>query len=299
MKAVIRVPVADLRRDPLSRSADAGYAAIDPLQETQLLYGEEVTVAEERRDWLRVQAVEQLKFDAIQGWVGYPGWVRRDQVAQVEASAAADAVICRPWVDAVSSSHQAFLSLTLGTRLRRLVLEGEACVVSLIDGLQVRVAAEALSPLASRRDDTLACRLSVMTLAQQFLGHPYLWGGLSVHRLDWREPLTGVDCSGLVHLVYRAHGIDLPRDAHDQWIQCRKLSLSALRMGDLLFLPSTRNPQRMGHVMLYAGGEWLLEASLQATRVQQITFTDKLGRSLADLVSDPAPPLFCGSCFAS
>lgn len=43
--------------------------------------------------------------------------------------------------------------------------------------------------------------------AKRFVGAPYLWGGVSAF---------GLDCSGLVQLVFKLHGMLIPRDAYLQ-----------------------------------------------------------------------------------
>lgn len=48
----------------------------------------------------------------------------------------------------------------------------------------------------------------IVATARRFLGAPYLWGGMTVH---------GVDCSGFVSRVYHANGIEIPRDADQQF----------------------------------------------------------------------------------
>ncbi|KIA84897.1 hydrolase Nlp/P60 [Kaistella solincola] len=48
---------------------------------------------------------------------------------------------------------------------------------------------------------------NIIETAMKFLNVPYLWSGRS---------FFGIDCSGLVQLVYKVHGIALPRDAYQQ-----------------------------------------------------------------------------------
>jgi hypothetical protein len=48
---------------------------------------------------------------------------------------------------------------------------------------------------------------SLVETAKNFLNVPYLWGGRS---------FFGIDCSGFTQLVYKVHGISLPRDAYQQ-----------------------------------------------------------------------------------
>lgn len=48
---------------------------------------------------------------------------------------------------------------------------------------------------------------NIAETAKQFLNVPYLWSGRS---------FFGVDCSGFVQLVYKIHGLSLPRDAYQQ-----------------------------------------------------------------------------------
>lgn len=69
--------------------------------------------------------------------------------------------------------------------------------------------------------------------ALHFLGMPYLWGGCSPHRLT---PIGSVDCSGLVHLLYRAQGILIPRDSGPQ--AQASVMTEKLLPGDLIYLGS-------------------------------------------------------------
>jgi cell wall-associated NlpC family hydrolase len=88
-----------------------------------------------------------------------------------------------------------------------------------------------------------------VTVAERFLGTPYLWGG---------KTSLGVDCSGLLQLALAACGIPCPRDTDMQQAALGSaLSLSddgdKLRRGDLLFWK--------GHVAIVRDGATLLHAN--------------------------------------
>ena len=65
------------------------------------------------------------------------------------------------------------------------------------------------SEIVSDEEQTLreATGKSLSDTAQRFLNVPYLWSGRS---------FFGIDCSGFTQLVFKVHGIQLPRDAYQQ-----------------------------------------------------------------------------------
>lgn len=88
----------------------------------------------------------------------------------------------------------------------------------------------------------------VVDTASKYLGIPYRWGGTN--------PSTGLDCSGLVQLVYKELGYDLPRVSRDQARAGTPVaSIADARPGDLVAFGS---PVR--HIGIYVGDGRFLEA---------------------------------------
>jgi cell wall-associated NlpC family hydrolase len=88
-----------------------------------------------------------------------------------------------------------------------------------------------------------------VSIAEQYLGVPYRWGGSTP---------AGFDCSGLTMYVYAQLGIQLPHYAATQWSQGPPVDPYSLEPGDLVFFePGLDGP---GHVAIYIGGGEIIEA---------------------------------------
>ncbi|MDQ2983430.1 MAG: C40 family peptidase [Actinomycetota bacterium] len=86
------------------------------------------------------------------------------------------------------------------------------------------VRADALGDAPGSREDCVACH-DPIEAARHYLGSPYEWGGMTK---------LGIDCSGLVHMAYRATGRLMPRDADQQEAAADPVAESDLRYGDLV-----------------------------------------------------------------
>ena len=84
-----------------------------------------------------------------------------------------------------------------------------------------------------------ATHSSVVSIALQYLGVPYVWGGASP---------SGFDCSGLTMYAYAKVGVYLPHNAAMQYGMGTPVSQSQLAPGDLVFFNG------LSHVGMYIGG---------------------------------------------
>ena len=112
-----------------------------------------------------------------------------------------------------------------------------------------------IAPLAFKERD-------FVTVAEMFLGAPYLWGG---------KTALGLDCSGLVQVALQAAGIPCPRDSDMQELALGKLStLGELRRGDLVFWK--------GHVAIARDPETLIHANAHHMMVAIESVADAVAR---------------------
>lgn len=98
---------------------------------------------------------------------------------------------------------------------------------------------------------------AIVATAKQYLGYPYVYGGMSP---------SGFDCSGFVNYVYKQHGYSMNRVAKDIYYgNGTYVEKANLQPGDLLFF--SNSSESVGHVGIYMGGNQMIHASTSQTGV--------------------------------
>ena len=209
-------------------------------------------------------------------------WSRPESVLSRDAPALADEPDVAAWIAAMSPAEQ------VDTPVVTQLLAGERVLVEEVrpDGWARVVAldqpADRLDPrgypgwlrLAHLRP--LPSGVDIVEHAREYLGAVYVWGGLSRH---------GLDCSGLIHLVWRHFGAVLPRDASEQ--AAATTPVAEPGRGDLYFFAYPDRPvHHVGIVvepgrMVHASSvlHRVVEEPLPPDRVATLVATHRVGAS--------------------
>ena len=137
-------------------------------------------------------------------------------------------------------------------------LAGEPLRVLEERGDWIRVETEYVYPGWVRREDLggnpdaewlRASAADPVEHARTLLGTRYEWGGMTA---------AGIDCSGLVHMAFRACGRLVPRDADEQEEAGEAVQEADLRSGDLVTYGSR---EAADHIAFWVGGGRILHAT--------------------------------------
>ncbi len=274
-KRVVVVPVANVFFTP-SDTCKKLHAPIIHRHDvdglcTQALMGELLEVIEQKGDWLRVKLLEQTTYRTENLLVPIDGWILRAATMPVSDFPISSMVVSDHNVSVyqlpVVSSKQ-IVKLSCGTKLVAVPANKDWLQVYLPNGISgfIQDACVSRLPDASTVITEKDLRARLVNSAKSMTGTPFCWSARSSYAAYDKQQLTGLGCDGLVNLVYRACGIDIPRFVDDQYHCGEPIDGSQLQGGDLIFFASPKRtvPFKPHHAMMYLGDDILLEATYQS-----------------------------------
>jgi pimeloyl-ACP methyl ester carboxylesterase/cell wall-associated NlpC family hydrolase len=244
--ALVKRSVSDVRRAPDGLSE----------QITQLLVGESVRILEERGSWSLVRAERD----------GYIGWTRTAALhvsdrRAVRAYHKSATVLIKAGLaqayDRPSAKAAEVGRLPFGVALPVIEMRRGWAALRLPDDRAWWVKETDVLPLTDRPKANAAGIAFTLALIRPFVGTPYQWGGRSPY---------GYDCSGLAQTFWAFMGVQIPRDA-DQQFMAGKIVKGKARPGDLLFFGgddsdlADARTHRITHVAISLGGDDLIHAN--------------------------------------
>ncbi len=213
---------------------------------SSLLFGETCSLLSEKEDWLEVACSHD----------DYKGWIPSNYLTKVKPEHAS-------WNRRVSV-HGA-------------VMQNSGARIDLSPGSVIPSSMECMIDHAMFRYSDARVfepeNLDAAGLSSLFLHSPYLWGGRSV----W-----GIDCSGLVQVVFAILGKKLPRDASQQALEGNAVPFAEKQTGDIAFFEKNGKVTHVGIVLskggiIHASGkvriDLLTEEGIKHTETGQISHT--------------------------
>ena len=226
MHATINLPLVPLRKNDNEQSE----------LYSQLLFGESVEIIENRERWLYVRNLTD----------NYSGWVDRKMVHVLTLSEE----------DRMAHENKSIVRVPVlvcckTTSNEKMYLSGGSILHTDKDGKctighdTIIFSSSELKPVGEITGQNL------IETAIQYQNAPYLWGGKSI---------MGIDCSGLVQVVFAICGIQLQRDASDQAEKGEVINnLWDSKAGDLAFFESSTG--RIIHVGILLNSHQIIHAS--------------------------------------
>ena len=185
----------------------------------QILFGESFIIDKVKSEWSQVTLIHD----------SYSGWIENKQFIEF---------------DSINDNY--YVSNKLNEKISINNSEQQLVLGSLIPlGIDINTK---LKLKLLNKPKTLV-KEDIKKISLKYLNSPYLWGG--------RTPL-GIDCSGLVQMVFRQLGYKFPRDSHEQEKVGNTINnLNYVKTGDLAFF----GEKKITHVGIILENNTIIHAS--------------------------------------
>jgi gamma-D-glutamyl-L-lysine dipeptidyl-peptidase len=202
--------------------------------ETQILFGELYRLFETKERWAYVK----LENDGHTGWIDRKLLQPIDEKSVTELKLKGEQVLKIPMAYLEINDGQK-MPVTGGT-----LIYGNQPPYQMMIGNKTYIFSEKIDSIAPNGQ-------TIVNLAKNYLGAPYLWGG---------KTLFGIDCSGLTQLVFKMVGIQLPRNASQQAREGQQVMfIDEALPGDLAFFDNTEG--NICHVGIIMDNKQIIHAS--------------------------------------
>ncbi|CVK15876.1 SH3 domain-containing protein [Apibacter mensalis] len=233
-KSICQVSVAPVRKEPYDSSEMV----------TQLLFGELCEIIEVKQQWVKIK----IFFDGYEGWVDYKqiSFLSETEFTNFSQD---NSYISEPF-SLLILNNQPF-PVTIGAEIHGSIIDNVFELAPnkhfLIEGVLIK---------GKQKKE------QILELAFKYINTPYLWGGKTTY---------GIDCSGLVQMVYKLAGYRLPRDASQQALEGKVLSfIEEAEPGDLAFFENQEG--RIVHVGFILTDQKILHAHGKV-RIDNLDYT--------------------------
>ena len=201
----------------------------------QLLFGDFVDVIEEFSSWFKIRTLHD----------NYEGWCDQKQIS----------LLTNETLDVLKGSSQKVTTEISGLLVTPgkpgFVIVMGSSLYSLSNGLIAGPFGEYHLAEGESCEPQLQNHEEIAETASLYLNSPYQWGG--------RSPF-GIDCSGLVQIVFKIKGISLKRDAFQQALQGTLINLiEESRAGDVAFFDNEEG--NITHTGIITGRGSIIHAS--------------------------------------
>lgn len=202
----------------------------------QLLFGDLLLVYDNMKQWRLIETIDDK----------YAGWIDQKQVIELEKDEF-DFLAMNSAYFALDPFHLAYTGnkkscyhISLGSKLPN------------FSNGKIQVNNTVANYPGKYRFSKERCNGQIVgELAKLYLGAPYLWGGRS---------FFGIDCSGLVQVIFSMCGINLARDSNEQVNFGQTVSfINDSKPGDLAFFDNEEH--KIIHVGILLGNHQVIHAS--------------------------------------